>query len=253
MKRALVFVYGVLCYAIFFATFLYTVGFLGNLVVPKSVDSGAAGAFGGALLVDTALLVLFGLQHSVMARPGFKAWWTRIVPHSIERSTYVLASSAALALLYGLWQPIPMSVWHAEGVAGAALQGLFFAGVGLVLYSTFLIDHFDLFGLRQVFLHLRRRAYQEKRFTTPSLYKRIRHPLYLGWFVTMWATPSMSAGHFLFALVLTAYIYLAIPLEERDLSAALGANYRRYRERTPMFVPRPRAIAVPSHSAHESR
>jgi protein-S-isoprenylcysteine O-methyltransferase Ste14 len=238
MQRIGTLVYGSVCYAIFFASFLYLVGFLGDLAVPKSIDSGSAGPLGRALVVNTLLLALFGVQHSVMARPRFKAWWTRFVPRPIERSTYVLASSAVLGLLFWQWQPIPATVWEVSGaVGGAVARGLFLAGVGLVLYSTFLIDHFDLFGLRQVVLHFRRKAYAEKRFATPTLYRFVRHPLYVGWIVSFWATPVMSAGHFVFALVMTAYILLAIPLEERDLEGALGEGYRRWRESTPAFVP----------------
>ena len=239
MQRIGTLVYGIVCYLIFFATFLYLVGFVGDLAVPKSIDSGAAGPLGRALVVNTLLLVLFGVQHSVMARPRFKAWWTRFVSRPIERSTYVLVSSVVLGLLFWLWQPIPAVVWEVSGPVGsAAVRGLFLlAGVGLVLYSTFLIDHFDLFGVRQVVLSFRRMAYAHKRFATPSLYRFVRHPLYVGWIVTFWATPVMSAGHFVFALVMTAYILLAIPLEERDLERALGEEYRRWRESTPAFVP----------------
>jgi len=238
MRRAAVLAFGVVSYAIFFASFLYLVGFVGNLVVPKSIDSGAAGPVGPALLVNTLLLLAFGLQHSVMARPGFKAWWTRFVPKPIERSVYTLASSVALIALFVFWQPIPQVVWSTEGVLASMLAIGMLSGVGLVLLSTFLIDHFDLFGLRQTWLHFRGRAYEEKRFTTPLLYKWIRHPLYVGWLMTFWITPVMSAGHFLLALVMTSYILIAIPMEERDLLRALGEPYRRWRERTPLFVPR---------------
>lgn len=238
MRRAAALTYGVISYAIFFATFLYLVGFLGNLVVPKSIDSGAAGPLGRALLVDTALLLLFGLQHSVMARPGFKVWWTRFVPGPVERSTYVLASSVCLIALFVFWEPLPQTVWATDGALAAVLTGGFLAGVGLVLLSTFLIDHFDLFGLRQVVLYALGRDYAEKRFTTPFLYRWIRHPLYVGWIATFWVAPVMSAGHFLFALVMTSYILVAIPMEETDLARALGDSYTRWRERTPMFVPR---------------
>jgi protein-S-isoprenylcysteine O-methyltransferase Ste14 len=238
MRRAAVLAFGVVSYAVFFATFLYLVGFLGNLVVPKSIDSGAAGPVGPALLVNTLLLLVFGLQHSVMARPGFKAWWTRFVPQPIERSVYTLASSLALIALFVFWQPIPQAVWSTEGVLASLLTIGMLTGVGLVLLSTFLIDHFDLFGLRQTWLHFRGRAYEEKRFTTPLFYKWIRHPLYVGWILTFWVAPVMSAGHFLFALVMTSYILIAIPMEERDLLRALGEPYRRWRQRTPMFVPR---------------
>jgi len=239
MNRFLAFGFGVVSYAVFFASFLYLVGFLGNVAVAKSIDSGDPAALGRALLVDTALLMLFGLQHSVMARPRFKAWWTRFVPHAIERSTYVLASSAVLIATYALWQPIAAPVWSVGNPIGAnALTALFFGGVGLVLYSTFLIDHFDLFGLRQVVLYFRNREYRDRHFKLPLLYRLIRHPLYVGWIITFWATPAMSVGHFLFALVMTGYILVAIPLEERDLTNLHGDAYRRWRERTPAFVPR---------------
>lgn len=238
MSRFFVLGYGVVSYAIFFATFLYLVGFLAGFGVPKSVDSGAPVALGAALLVNTLLLMAFGVQHSVMARPGFKAWWTRFVPRPVERSTYVLASSLALIALMAFWKPIPDAVWTAEGAAASALTATFFAGVGLVLLSTLLIDHFDLFGLRQTVLHFRGIAYEEKRFATPLFYRWIRHPLYVGWLVTFWVTPSMSAGHLLFALVMTSYILVAIPMEEADLARLLGEPYRRWRERTPAFLPR---------------
>jgi protein-S-isoprenylcysteine O-methyltransferase Ste14 len=244
MRRAAALVYGVVCYAVFFATFLYLIGFLGNLVVPKSIDSGSAGSLGTALWVDTALLLLFGLQHSVMARPGFKARWTRIVPKPVERSTYVLASSAALIALYALWQPLPQPVWTTSGVLATALQVGFLAGFGMVLVTTFLIDHFDLFGLRQVVLYFRGRSYQEKRFVTPLFYRWIRHPLYVGWIAAFWMTPTMSAGHFLFALVMSGYILVAIPMEESDLAHLLGDAYRRWRARTPAFLPRIGGLGV---------
>jgi protein-S-isoprenylcysteine O-methyltransferase Ste14 len=239
MARFAAFIYGVVCYVIFFLTFLYLVAFLGDLGVPRSVGSGAQGPLGQALLVNAALLALFSLQHSVMARPGFKAWLTRIVPRPVERSTYVLASSLVLILLFWQWRPMTGVVWQVDGAVGRVLlYGFFFVGVTIVLYATCLISHFDLFGLRQVFLYLRGERYAEKRFMTPSLYKFIRHPLYVGWFVTVWATPLMTTGHLLFAVVATGYILSAIPFEERDLSKFLGEEYRRYRERTPMFVPR---------------
>lgn len=239
MHPAIALAFGAVSYGIFFATFLYLVGFLGNVVVPQSVDSGAPGDLGAAVLVNTALLLLFGLQHSVMARPGFKRWWTRFVPQPIERSTYVLASSAVLIALFAWWQPIPAPVWEITTPAlRTAVMGLFFGGVGLVLFSTFLIDHFDLFGLRQVVLHFRRRDYSERHFVMPVLYRFVRHPLYVGWIVTFWAAPTMTAGHFLFALVMTGYILVAIPMEERDLAQLHGEPYRRWRDATPAFVPR---------------
>jgi protein-S-isoprenylcysteine O-methyltransferase Ste14 len=231
--------YGAVCYALFFATFLYLIAFLADLAVPKTIDVGAATDVGRAFVVDALLVLLFGLQHSVMARPSFKRGWTRVVPRAIERSTYVLASSLVLIALMAFWQPIGATFWHVAGPVGRGLlRGLYFLGVGIVLYSTVLIDHFDLFGLRQVVLYFRRRAYTEKSFVTPSLYKFVRHPLYIGWITMFWAAPTMSAGHFLFSLGMTIYILAAIPLEERDLADALGAPYARWRERTPAFVPR---------------
>lgn len=238
MKRLAILVYGIVCYGIFFSTFLYAIGFLANAVVPKSIDSGDAGPALVAVALDLGLLALFALQHSVMARPGFKRVWTRIIPPAAERPTYVLASSLALLLLFWAWQPLPGLAFGVESEIGRALiTALFFGGVGLVLYSTFLIDHFDLFGLRQVVLSFRQLDYEEKRFQTPALYRHIRHPLYVGWFVTFWATPQMTWGHLLFASVATAYILVAIVFEERDLSAVLGAEYREWRARTPLFVP----------------
>ncbi len=236
MRRA-AFAYGVFCYAVFFVSFLYAIGFIGNLVVPKSIDSGAEGPLGPAIAINALLLGIFAVQHSVMARPGFKQWWTRLVPEPIERSTYTLASALALLLLFWQWRPIPALVWQVEQpLAETLLTAFCFTGFGIVLYATFLIDHFDLFGLRQVFLHLRGEPYQHRPFGTPSLYKRLRHPLYLGWFIAFWATPQMSYGHLLFSLLTSAYIFIAIPLEERDLIRLLGDDYRRYRERIPMFV-----------------
>ena len=230
--------YGAVCYALFFATFLYLIAFVADVAAPKTIETGAVTDVGRAFLIDTLLLVLFGLQHSVMARPRFKAFFTRYVPRAAERSSYVLASSVALIALMAFWQPIGATVWHVESEVGRGLlHGLYLLGVGTILYSTFLIDHFDLFGLRQVVLYFRKREYTYKKFVTPSLYRFIRHPLYLGWIVMFWAAPSMSAGHFLFSLGMTVYILVAIPLEERDLAEALGEPYNRWRESTPAFVP----------------
>jgi len=239
MARTLALLFGGVSYAIFFATFLYLIGFLGNFGVPKTIDSGEPGSLAVALLVNGLLIALFGLQHSVMARPGFKAWWTRFVPRSIERSVYVLASSLVLIVLYWAWQPMPEAVVRFESPAArGVMTALYLGGYGLVLLSTFLIDHFDLFGLRQVFLHFRQRGYEEKRFMTPWLYRFVRHPLYVGWIGVFWFTPDLTVGHVLFAAGMTAYILLAIPLEEHDLEGALGEPYARWRERTPRFVPR---------------
>ena len=231
--------YGAICYAIFFATFLYMIGFVGNLAVPKSIDSGAAGPLYEALLLNAGLLALFGLQHSVMARPSWKRWFTRVVPRSVERSSYVLASSAALILLFWQWRPIPTSLFQIENeFAWSVVTGVYLLGYAVILEATLLIDHFDLFGLRQVFLRATGRTYTEKSFVTPWLYKRIRHPLYAGWIITFWVTPAFSVGHLLFASAMTGYILVAIPLEERDLAAQLGEPYLDWRSRTPAFIPR---------------
>lgn len=240
MGRIFTFVYGLVCYVLFLGTFLYAIGFVGNLVVPKSIDSGAVGPLWSSVLVNLGLLGLFGLQHSVMARPGFKRWWTRFVPTPIERSTYVLAASLALILLFGLWRPLPEVVWSVEGGLGrAALWGLFGLGWAIVLASTFMISHAHLFGLEQVRDHLRGGTEgSEPRFQTPGLYRYLRHPIMLGFFIAFWATPTMTRGHLLFALVTTAYILVALQLEERDLVAAFGERYENYRRRVPMFIPR---------------
>jgi protein-S-isoprenylcysteine O-methyltransferase Ste14 len=237
-RRIAVFAYGVISYALFFATFLYALGFVGNFAVPKSVDGVGSMAFAPALAIDLALLTLFAVQHSVMARPVFKRWLTRHVPQSAERSTYVLASSIALLVLFGYWQPLGGTIWQVQHpVAVAALYGLFAFGWGLVLVTTFLINHFDLFGLRQVWLYLRGEPYSPLAFKTPAIYRHVRHPLYLGWLFAFWATPTMSAAHLMFAIVTTAYILFAIRFEERDLLAEHGATYEDYRRRVPMIVP----------------
>jgi len=239
MKRIAAFTYGVICYAIFFGTFLYAIGFVGNLFVPKSIDSTPAGPLGQALLINALLLGIFAVQHSVMARPAFKRWWTRFVPKPVERSTYVLFSSLALIALFVFWQPIGGVIWDVQDPVGqAVLYGLFAFGWGLVLVATFLINHFDLFGLRQVWLHLRGKEYRPLNFGTPGLYKIVRHPLYVGWFFAFWATPTMTAAHLFFALLTTAYILIAIRFEERDLVAEHGARYSEYRKQVPMLVPR---------------
>jgi methanethiol S-methyltransferase len=241
MGRALALLYGAVSYLVFFVTFLYAIGFVGNLLVPKSIDSGAAGSFGQALLVDVLLLGIFAVQHSVMARPAFKRWWTRFVPQAIERSTFVLLSSLALILLYWLWQPMTGAVWSVENAAArTVLWALFYLGWGTVLIGTFLINHFDLFGLRQVYLYVQRREYTHLGFRTPFLYRWVRHPIMLGFIVAFWATPQMSLGHLLFALATTAYILIALQLEERDLVSYHGAAYVEYRRRVSMLIPFPK-------------
>jgi methanethiol S-methyltransferase len=239
MKRWMVFTYGVLTYVLFLGVFLYAAGFIGNFGVPKSLDSPREGSLALALAVDLGLLTLFALQHSGMARRGFKQRLTRLVPEAAERSTYVLASNVALILLFALWRPIGGVVWDVSDPTGRlALHGLFAFGLALVLVSTFLINHFDLFGLRQVWLYLRQRPYTTLPFRTPGIYKLVRHPLYVGWFFTFWATPTMTLTHLVFALATTGYILAAIPLEERDLVRAFGPTYREYKQRVPMIVPR---------------
>lgn len=237
MKRSLIFLYGIASYAVFFATFLYAIGFIGNFGVPKTMDSPRDTPLVTALLIDAGLLALFALQHSIMARPAFKRWWMRIVPESAERSTYVLFSSLALIALFAFWQPLGGMVWEVTSpVARAVLYGAYAFGWGLVLVSTFLINHFDLFGLRQVWLQLLGRPYTTLSFVTPAPYRLVRHPLYVGWLFAFWATPVMTATHLFFAVATTAYILIAIQFEERDLVAA-HPEYEQYRQRVPMLIP----------------
>ena len=252
LRRTSTLIYGVACYAVFFVTFLYAVGFLGNLVVPKSIDSPAEVSFLDALTVDLLLLGLFAVQHSVMARPWFKRTWTKVVPPAAERSTYVLFSSLALILLFVLWQPLGGVVWNIESPAGQmTMYSIFGIGFGLVLVSTFLINHFDLFGLRQVWLHFRKQPYTQLEFRTPLFYKYVRHPLYVGWFLAFWATATMTATHLLFAIMTSAYILMAIRWEERDLLLAHGDNYRHYREAVPMLLPAYNRTPAPPKRATE--
>jgi methanethiol S-methyltransferase len=243
MKRIAAFVYGVLCYAAFFASFLYAIGFLGNFAVlktavMKTIDSGPQGSIANALVIDSFLLFLFALQHSVMARPWFKQAWTRFVPEPVERSTYVLFSSLALMLVFWQWRPIGGVLWNVDGAIAEVVINCFY-GMGLlvVLLSTFMLNHFDLFGLRQVYLYATGRPYTHLEFRTPFFYRYVRHPLYVGWLLTFWSAPVMTAAHLFFALLTTVYILVAIRFEEADLVTFHGEKYLRYREQVPMIVP----------------
>lgn len=240
MGGVITFFYGVLSYCIFFLAFLYAIGFVGGFVVPKHIDSGPPGPVATALVINAILLGIFALQHSIMARPAFKQWWTRFVPKSVERSTYVLFSSLALLLLYWQWQPLPGMAWQVESQGWRVLLwSLFGLGWFTVLISTFHISHFHLFGLRQVFERLRNRPLSDPAFATPGLYRLIRHPIMLGFILAFWATPQMSWGHVFFAAMSTAYILVALQFEEHDLLKVFGERYRQYREQVPMLLPRP--------------
>ena len=246
LKRISFFAYGVVCYAMFFGTFLYAIGFVGGFVVPRTLDGPASVPMTKGIAINAALLALFAIQHSVMARGWFKERWTRIVPKPLERSSYVLFSSLALLLLFWLWRPLGGVVWSVEDPIGrAVLFALFAFGWTLVLVSTCLINHFDLFGLRQVWLFLRGKPYTPLPFGTPGAYRVVRHPLYVGWFFAFWMTPAMTYAHLLFAVATTAYILIAIQLEERDLVRAYGNTYEEYRRRVPMLVPFTRRSAPP--------
>jgi methanethiol S-methyltransferase len=236
--RLLILFYAVASYAVFLASSLYAVGFVGNYLVPKSIDIGGSANFGEAIVIDLLLLGLFAIQHSAMARTAFKRWWNRIFPVACQRSTYVLLSSLILLLLFWQWRPIPMAVWRIEGLAAWLLIGVYWLGWSIVFASTFMIDHFDLSGLRQAFFALRGAGQPGQSFKTPLLYKIVRHPLMLGFLLAFWATPEMTVGHLLFAIMTTAYILVGLQFEERDLIAEFGTTYQQYRERVPMLVPR---------------
>jgi protein-S-isoprenylcysteine O-methyltransferase Ste14 len=236
--RLTAFLYGLVAYAVFFVAFLYAVGFVAGLVVPKSIDGGPISPIGEALVVDLLLMTLFALQHSVMARRQFKQWWTQYVPRPVERSTYVLFASLTLILLFWQWRPMPAILWHVEQPEVATtITAVSFLGWLIVLTSTFLINHFELFGLQQVGNNLTGLESPAPRFRTPLYYKFVRHPIYLGFIIAFWATPTMSVGHLVFAGVTTAYIFVGIFLEERDLVDIFGDEYRRYRQRVSMLLP----------------
>ncbi len=239
LQRWLVLAYGVGCYLIFVGVFLYAIGFIGNFLVPTTLDAPASGPLGTAALINLGLLGIFAVQHSGMARPGFKRWLTRLIPQPLERSTYVLFSNAALILIFAFWQPMGLPIWTIEAAWG---QGLMYTIFGLgwvtVFVSTCLIDHFDLFGLRQTWLYFRGRPYTPPTFACPGPYRVVRHPLYVGWLMTFWATPTMTVAHLIFAIACTGYILIAIQLEERDLVDYHGNAYRDYQLRVPMLIPR---------------
>jgi methanethiol S-methyltransferase len=239
MQRILILLYGVIAYVMFLGVFLYAVGFvLGVPFLPKTIDSGPVGPVVYALVVNLFLMSLFAVQHSGMARKGFKQWWTKVVPVAIERSTFVLFTNVVFILLFWQWRPIPTVVWQVPiPEVAVAIQALAAAGVVIVLVATFLINHFELFGLQQVVLNMLGKKVSEPTFKTPGLYKLVRHPIYFGFIVAFWAAPVMTVGHLLFAAVTTAYIFVGIALEERDLIAQFGDDYRRYRERVAMMIP----------------
>jgi protein-S-isoprenylcysteine O-methyltransferase Ste14 len=242
MGKYIAFLYGVVSYLVFLASFLYAIGFVGNLVVPISIDSGGQEAsFGIALLINAVLLGLFAVQHMIMARPGFKRWWTGFIPKSVERSTFVLFSSLLLLLLFWQWRPIGGPIWAVEHPTGHfVLQALFWIGWVTVLISTFMINHFDLFGLRQVYVNLCGDGEVHPEFKSPGLYKIVRHPIMVGFIIAFWATPTMTLGHLIFAIATTAFIMISVRLEERDLVGIFGKDYEEYQQSTRMFIPLPK-------------
>ena len=242
MKRIMFFLYGIICYVSFLVTFTYAIGFISNILVPTSLDAAPQVPFMEALLINSGLLTLFALQHSIMARKGFKKWWTRYVPEPIERSTYVLLSNLCLVAMFVYWQPMGGTIWAIENASAQMfIHGLATFGWIVVFISTFLISHFDLFGLRQVWFYLRGEAYQPLAFNVPYFYKYVRHPLYFGFLTAFWATPMMTVAHFIFALACTGYILVAIQLEERDLTQHFGDHYTEYKKQVPMLVPKIKA------------
>lgn len=238
-KRVLFFGYGLGAYVLFLGVAAYTVGFLANVpLLPKTVNSGEPASLGWGLAINIALMLAFGLHHSICARPAFKRWWTQYVPEPIERATYVWVASLLLAAVFAFWQPLPQLVWNIRQPLLVGFVWVMFAfGGALILYATFLIDHFELFGMRQVYNYLLDRPHVTKKFVTPALYRTIRHPLMLGWLILFWSTPQMSVGHLLFAIVNSGYIFVGIALEERTLAATLGQAYVEWKQRTPMLLP----------------
>jgi len=238
MRKTLSFIYGVVCYLVFFVVFLYMIGFVGNLFVPKSIDTGTEVAAAQSVLINIALMGLFAVQHTIMARPAFKRWLTKIIPEQVERSTFVLVTSLVLALLFWQWRPMPGVIWNVDNPTGrVVLFGLFWFGWGFGLFSSFIINHFDLFGLRQVWLHFTNREYHHLEFQARSLYRLVRHPLMLGMIIGFWATPHMTTGHLVFATTATIYILIGIQFEERDLVRYHGQDYSDYQRRVPMLIP----------------
>jgi protein-S-isoprenylcysteine O-methyltransferase Ste14 len=238
MKRLIVFLYGVVCYIFFLGTFLYAIGFVGNIVVPKSIDSGMLSPIGSALLINALLLALFAIQHTIMARPGFKRAWTKIIPKAMERSTFVLVTNLIFCLLFWQWRPLPDIVWQVQSSAGIMILNiLFWAGFGIVLLSTYIIDHFELFGLRQVTDYLLKKESRPAIFVEKFFYKMVRHPLMTGFIIAFWATPTMTVGHLFFSIMTTGYIFVGIMFEEKDLKTYHGEAYRDYASRVPMVIP----------------
>ncbi len=238
MARVGIFLFGVVSYLVFLAVFVYAIGFVGGFMTPTSLDAAPTMPLAPALVINLGLLTAFAIQHSGMARPAFKKWWTKMIPPAAERSAYVLLSSLAMIALFILWQPIGGVIWDTpEGWPRMAVTGLYLFGWALLLYATFLIDHFDLFGLKQVWRRLVGQSYREPAFRTPALYRLMRHPIYVGWLIIFWAAPTMTVAHLIFAVVTTLYILVAIQLEERDLIRQFGKDYTDYRKRTPMLVP----------------
>lgn len=239
MSRVLAILYAVIAYVMFLGTFLYAIAFVGNLAVPRSIDVGPSAPFATALLIDVVLLGIFAVQHSLMARPFFKQWWTKFVAPSVERATYVLFSNLALILIYWQWRPVTMGIWNVTGMGATALWVIFWAGWLTVLLSTFMISHFELFGLTQVWLNFKQQTIPAPRFKTPLFYGFVRHPIYLGFILAFWAAPKMTMGHLLFSLATTAYILIAIQFEEHDLIAIFGDAYSNYRRHISMLIPMP--------------